>query len=76
MLPFLDPCPGLVYGAAFALALNNLFSPIFRVEEAGWKGSVVANVDVFFSHFLHTIFVLCCCLFDSDWQGKRPVHFF
>lgn len=47
MLPFLEPCPGLVYGAAFALALNNLFSPIFRVEEAGWKGSVVANVEVF-----------------------------
>lgn len=29
------PAPGFTYGAALALAVKSLFSPIFRVDEEG-----------------------------------------
>jgi hypothetical protein len=44
--PFTD-CPGFEYGVALALAVRSLFSPIFRVDEDGLKGSGAARVDVF-----------------------------
>jgi hypothetical protein len=48
IFPRLAPAkPGLAYGAALALAVRSLFSPIFRVEEDGWNGSGAAMVDVF-----------------------------